>query len=529
VNDLPHSLRRRARAHLDGQAGPAAKEPLRSADLREALAELEVHQVELELQNEELLSAQRRLEDSRAALAASENHYRALFQQAPVGYLRVDATGTILEANRALAALLGENERRLAGRKLSDFILSSHQDAYYLHRQAVARGEHPAPAHVTLRALDGQRREVELEARRLESDAAELLVVIIDVTARERAEAERHEAERQRRSMADSLPVAVGYVGADGRCELCNRAFEDLYGSSARAVEGRPVFEVLGPEVYTALREGIREALSGKSARFEGQLLFPGTGHRFVSALLAPDALPDGRLRGFYVLIDDRTDLEDARRGLREAAVQVALAEQRERRALASDLHDGVGQLLSLASIKLRELQEQASETVRARQLRKLAELTRLARESIASLSFELSPPLLYDVGFVAAAEWLADSLQQRYGLRTKIARRGEEPDLDEATRVTLFRALRELLINVARHAGTKRAWVAIENGPETVSVAVEDRGAGFDPHGWTGGFGLGSVVERIESLGGRVAIDAAPERGVKVRLTLPAAFRPTR
>ena len=85
----------------------------------------------------------------------------------------------------------------------------------------------------------------------------------IDVSERERAAAELHEAERQRRSMAEALPVAVSYVGADGRCELCNRAFEELHGWPAGAAEGRSIFEVLGPELYEVLRERIRRALGG--------------------------------------------------------------------------------------------------------------------------------------------------------------------------------------------------------------------------------------------------------------------------
>jgi signal transduction histidine kinase len=150
----------------------------------------------------------------------------------------------------------------------------------------------------------------------------------------------------------------------------------------------------------------------------------------------------------------------------------------------------------------------------------------RRARESIGSLTFELSPPLLYDVGLVATADWLADNLVQRYGLRTTVEKRGEVPALDEAQRVTLYRALRELLINVAKHAGTKEAQVLIEGSASGVSVSVRDHGFGFDPQAPADGFGLRSIRERIESLGGRFAVESAPDRGTQVVLSVPASGR---
>lgn len=516
------SLRWRARTRL-ADGGPAQPDGRSAPDeLREALAELQVHQVELEVQNEELERAHRRLEESHAAVELSEQRYRELFDRAPVGYLRLDREGRSIEANQTAAGLLAVEQSRLAGCRLSDFVAASHQDAYYLHRVAAARGEEPAPVRVTLCTLDGERRDVELRARPIAWNPGELHVVLLDVTARERAEAGHHESERQRRLMADALPVAVSYVNADGRYEFCNQAFERLHGSPASAVEGRFIFQVLDPDAYAALREHVRAALSGESVRFEGELSFPRTGPRFVSALLAPDRKPDGRVGGFYALMDDRTELEEARRGLRQAAAQIALTEERERRALAADLHDDVGQLLSLASMKLRELEQEAG-AAPGGALGEVGELVRRARERITSLSFELSPPLLYDVGFEAATEWLAESLERHYGLRTRVEKCSALPELAETARVALFRAVRELLINVAKHAGTLEARVVLEGRAEGASVLVEDRGVGFDPQARATGFGLYNLVDRIQSLGGRVEIDAEPARGARIALLVPA------
>ena len=382
MTERESSLRERAQARIAPGGGAEPDAPLAVAELRRAVHELHVREIELELQNEELEQAQRRLEESRVALAASEHRYRESFERAPIGYLRLDQGGAILEANETAAELLAVKKNLLRGRKLTDFIESQHQDDCDFHRRAALDDTPAAPVRVALRALDGNRRVVELDARSIARDPGEVRIAILDVTALEHAETARDESERQRLLLADVLPLAVAYISADGRCQFCNEAFRKRFGSRANAVEGRALFEVLEPSHDAALRDHVRVALGGTSTRFEGELSFPEMGSRFVSLLLAPDPASDGRVRGFYALVDDRTDLETAQRGLREAAAQSSLAEERERRVLAADLHDDVGQLIALASIKLREHEKKITDPAAIESIREIADLVRVGPAS---------------------------------------------------------------------------------------------------------------------------------------------------
>ena len=214
----------------------------------------------------------------------------------------------------------------------------------------------------------------------------------------------------------------------------------------------------------------------------------------------------------------DVTELRGAERALRRAATAASLAEQQERRKLAADLHDDAGQLLSLASLKLRALADGAPGDGNE-PFRELAEILAETRRRVTSLSFQLSPPLLHDVGLVAATRWLAEEKARSYSLVVRVAE-SEELALDEATRVTLFRAIRELLINVAKHAGVGRARVQIWSDGVMARVAVEDGGVGFggdsDPRRFAsavsrGGFGLLALRERLEQLGGTLVIESGP------------------
>ena len=218
----------------------------------------------------------------------------------------------------------------------------------------------------------------------------------------------------------------------------------------------------------------------------------------------------------------DVTELRSLARALRAAAVAASLAEQRERRALASDLHDDAGQLLTLASLKLRALADTLGDRG-AGALRELEELLAETRRRVSSLSFELSPPLLHDVGLVAAAEWLAEKKQHRFGLVVHVAHT-EELVLDEGTRVTLFRALRELLLNVAKHAKVGEAHVRIWRAADVARVSVDDSGVGFDPKVSHLGFGLLALRERVGQMGGSVEVESGVGCGTRITVSVPVA-----
>ena len=125
---------------------------------------------------------------------------------------------------------------------------------------------------------------------------------------------------------------------------------------------------------------------------------------------------------------------------------------------------------------------------------------------------------------FVAAAHSLAEDMQRRFGLRVNIEEDGERQLLDETTRIGLFRAMRELLVNVAKHAGTGEADLRFAWRDAAIRITVEDQGAGFDPGAPARGYGLFSIRERVTALGGDVRIESSPQEGTKIVLTASTA-----
>lgn len=208
---------------------------------------------------------------------------------------------------------------------------------------------------------------------------------------------------------------------------------------------------------------------------------------------------------------------------LQRMAFDRVVVEERERRRVATALHDGVTQYLALAKITLDPVRQGLAEADRARVDAALKLITDAIAET-RSVSFELSPPLLYDLGIKAALSWLGEKLEQGSGLKVVIVDDGVDPKLDDVTASIVFRTVRELLVNVAKHARSPTARVAIGRRPDHVEVVVEDHGTGFDPAAQAPptGFGLVSVREQIGRLGGTVEITSAPNQGARVRACIP-------
>lgn len=211
-------------------------------------------------------------------------------------------------------------------------------------------------------------------------------------------------------------------------------------------------------------------------------------------------------------------------RRIRRLAREVTLAEERQRRVIAQGLHDHLGQALAFIRMQVAALQGDMVFSGGEGRLDVIRDLLDRAIRYTRTLTAEISPPVLYELGLLPAVEWLADELRRKHDLPARVRGRGDLEDVDEATRVMLFVAVRELLLNAAKHARAQSVEVELEAVGDVIRAEVNDDGVGFDPsaHAHHDGFGLFSVAERIRSLGGTVEIDSAPGRGTRIRISVP-------
>lgn len=212
---------------------------------------------------------------------------------------------------------------------------------------------------------------------------------------------------------------------------------------------------------------------------------------------------------------------------LRALASDLEAAEERERRQIARDLHDNLGQTLAAARIRLSDLCRHSRSDVRTPAIQ-VGELIDRATDSTRSLAAQLAPEILHELGLNPALEWLGEEIGSTFGLTVTVVDDGQPKDLSHELRSILYRAVRELLINVAKHAGTDLATIESVAQDGRVVIRVTDRGVGFDPTTVSSrpgrGLGLVTLRERLSLIGGTATLHSAPGSGTTAVLSAPLA-----
>jgi PAS domain S-box-containing protein len=370
--------------------------------------------------------------------------------------------------------------------------------------------------------------------------------------AEQKAQLAQHERDQMYRNTLATLAEGVMTSGLDGSIRTFNEAALRILGLTGDQLRG---LTALDPR-WRARREdgsdfpGHEHPVMQVLATGQPQVgvlmdLETGKGSRRWIEINAVPTYAQGVLSGAVVSFSDVTahrstlaQLEtlnhmlEARVAERTAQLQrlggeLADVEDRERRQISRDLHDDIAQTLAAARIRLAGLAGESGEEVRG-VARAVGALIDQADASIRSLAARLAPPALAEIGLVAGLEWLADEMERLYGLAVTVDDDHRPKPLTEGARTILFRAVRELLINVSKHAGVTRAQVECRCEGDNVVIEVADSGAGFDPQLPTAsnaqGLGLRSVRERLHYIGGSLTWAARSGAGSRAIVVAPLA-----
>lgn len=338
------------------------------------------------------------------------------------------------------------------------------------------------------------------------------------------------------REVLDLTNDAVFAKHRDGRYAMINPRGADLLGKPMAEVLGaddRALFEHVDAERIMAVD---REVMStGEPRTREATCNLDGVP---TALLTTTTAWYDGkrRVRGVIGIAQDVTERRRSEREvashhgrMRSIAAELVINEERLRRSLAAELHDGLGQDIALARLKLSVLRKSANVDLHD-PLSGIEQLVERADQSLRSITYQISPPSLHDLGLVAALQWLGEDIGRKYGLAVRIQDDDSPGVADERIRVILFRAVREVLINAATHAEVREATVQLSRQDGQVRVTVEDTGAGFDTADLDRtGHGLFTIREQLEYVDGGMHIASVPGRGTTVTLTAPAHERVAR
>jgi len=449
----------------------------------------------------------------------------------------METDGRLIYVNAAACESLGYTRDELLTLSLADidpdFQTEKMQDSLELLRD---RGSLVLETHH--RTKDGRLFPVEINSNHLRFEGREYICAFArDITIRQQAEIELRESEKRYRTLVDASPIPIMVYVGERFVFLNSAAVKALGGTTVGDFIGRSIWDVLQPDSVESGRSPgwwILEPKGSPGLIRENWVRLDGKSIDVELFAIEIDYRGESARQVVFNDVTERTATErklmEYQQQLRALASEVTMTEERERQQIASNLHDGISQNLALAKMQLMNLHETTPSAQTSAPLMHTVELLEQALEHMRSLTFELSPPVLHRLGLEPAVIGLAEQMQEKYGLQIELEISEEATPLPNEVRVMLFRAVRELLINVIKHARTRRAKISMVKTDRRITIEVLDYGEGYDPvqtepgRQRKEGFGLFSIRERLAYLGGSLNIDSQPGGGTRVVLTAPLA-----
>ena len=339
--------------------------------------------------------------------------------------------------------------------------------------------------------------------------------------------------ENKYKTLLENLPQKIFFKDTNLVYISCNENYAKDLRIKAEDIAGKTDYDLFPKELAEKYRADDKRIISsGKTEDINEKYVQWGK-EVFIHIVKTPVSDQAGNVIGILGIFWDITaqrraqkKLLDYQKRLRDLTSEMSLTEERERRRLAIELHDQITQKLILFKINLGPLREEELPLELAGPLDEIYQHLDQIIQDTRSLTFDLSLPTLYELGLEAAVrEWLYDEVQQKHGIHTEFEDDEQPKPLDDDVRAVLYRAVRELLVNVVKHAQAQKVKVSIGKDNNNVQIVVADDGVGFVPSpqlNKTGGFGLFSIRERLNYLGGSVEIESKPGQGTHITLIAP-------
>ena len=494
-----------------------------------------------------------------------------VYEQIPIGIAESSIQGKYIDANEEFCRIVGYEKEQLLALGIRDIIFEKDYPAVIkLYRQlaegkipsytlekryvrkdgkvvwvevkrSLVRGAHGEALYTVGAVLDVTRRKRKEERRRaqLEKRVQQRTAALQELVEVSRAEiAERMQAEKLLSSWAHIFEHAdwgIATVFQD-TFVMVNPTFAKMHGYTVEELIGCSIYQVLAPEGHAETREQIRIAYETGHHVYEEEHIRKdgGTFPALVDASVVRDN--QGNILYRAISVQDITErkqaqaaLEESRRRLQELSRRLIEVQEEERRMIARELHDRVGQNLSALKLNLTIMEQEPSPDPIPHGDPRLEDSLKLVDETtklVRDLLDELRPATLDSHGLTAALQAYTAEFTSRYNVKVRLDITNEPfPRLNPKLEVALLRIAQEALINVAHHARADQAILSLRLENNIVSLAVLDNGVGMEASGGKAqhiGHGLKIMRERAEAFGGTVNMGPSEGKGAKVEVIIP-------
>lgn len=338
--------------------------------------------------------------------------------------------------------------------------------------------------------------------------------------------------------LLEILPVPVFFEDVEGRYLGCSRAFAEFMGKSEDEILGKTIFDIMDTERAARHSERDRRMIAEKKSNLieERQMLHSdGTFHDvvFYKTLILDDHGEVSGLIGVFFDIDERKKAEarekDYLERLRKLTYALSTTQEQERRTIATEIHDSIGQNLAISKLRLRLLEEAMDDPVHRGELNHVVATLDETLQRTRAHIFNLGLPVLYRFGLEHAILCLKEDFIKKHDLRVSFTSDPLPENMSDHFKAFIFRSVQELLMNVVKHAETDEAFVSLSENNGRILLDISDNGIGFDPDlleeagAYPNSYGLFSLRTMVTLMGGKMKIHSGKGKGTWVGLSFPA------
>jgi len=333
-------------------------------------------------------------------------------------------------------------------------------------------------------------------------------------------------------------------IDTDGKFTYLSKAAEIILGYPVSEIIGiKRFFDFSLPKIRGFIRNEFSDILTTRKKISGAEYLFLHSSGKKI--WLTINGFPiydkDNYFIGFRGVCNDNTRRRQAEEDLKESLeeirayqkklknlnLELTLTEEKERKRIAEYIHDAIGQTLSITYLKLSSVLNANLQPGVYKVVKEASEMINSAILESRSLTYDLSPPVLYEFGLIPAIKWKLEQVSTKMGIKTQFSGDQILLTLDSTVKIVVYRIICELLANIIKHADASLIKIEIEKNPENYCISVIDNGVGFKENNVSGptnkrGFGLFSIYERLEAIKGSLIIESDKQWGTRANVILP-------
>lgn len=448
----------------------------------------------------------------------------------PIGVaINLISEGTAIYMNRAFTDIYGWPAEELTN--ISGFFEKVYPDKEYREKiqkmvmDDIAGGD-PEQMHwnnITITGQSGTERIVNASNIPV-FDQGLMISTVLDVT-------DLHKTTEDKNMLFDYSRDMICIAGFDGYFKTLNPACEKTLGWTEKELCSKPFIEFVHPDDIASTKEQFNELINGPVTRsFINRCITKEGDYRYLSWSSFP-LKSEKKIftiaRDITGIIEKEEEIKSYQKSLQDLTTEFTLAEERQRREIASNIHDNLSQSLVISKMKLSALTNESMSVDHTDTIKKVIGHISNALESSRNITYNLSPPVLYELGLKEAILWLSGKTASEYDIKIETKLDIGDISLSDDILILIFRTVREILFNTVKHADASLAVIEVGEKEGRLFTRMSDNGCGFDVSSAgkqvkTKGFGLFAVKERIKNLSGDLNISSEPGKGTVVEFYLP-------